>query len=356
MRMVKRNRTWGCGVSRHNRKPEGLFLLVLLGAAAAAPAAAADTVGDFIARKLRDFQFFGSEKEKPATTPRKAPATKVTINGRSPYSALSGRAGAGRIVVPLPRPRPFPSHGPQPERQEPRTAALPTAPVVTDTAGRVVVKPEALARERDHYRAVYLKPKEIGRWDATTVGKARRNCRIVLATLNVDASPISPIGGPQGCGIAAPVLVRTLGIADLKPDARLNCRFTAALYEWVRNVVQPAARKKFGQPVVAIRQLSHYACRRRGGISRGPVRISEHSFGNAIDIGGFVLANGKTVSVLKDWGSLSALFNRKAAFLKEVRDGACRHFSTVLSPDYNKAHRNHFHFDLGRGGRYRICK
>ncbi len=336
-------------------------------------ARAADTLKDFISDKLKGLDLNPFDDDRPAvrpahpagktsTRPRK-PGANVTINGRPAARILN--KGGKRLAAPLPRPRPFGQNGKNvkvlrkggmEEASAAQEAAMPATKVRLDSAGRVLVDPNALARERDHTKAVYLRPKEIGHWDAATVKKARRDCDIVLATLNVDAQPIPSIGGPQGCGIAAPVLVKSLGLADLKPDAKLNCRFTAALYEWVRNVVQPAARKKFGQPVVAIRQLSHYSCRRRGGITRGPVRISEHSFGNAIDIGAFVLADGTTISLLKDWGSLSALFNRKAAFLKAVRDGACKYFSTVLSPQYNKAHANHFHFDLGRGGRYKICK
>ena len=313
------------------RRFMGISVATALALTVPAQAQAQPSLADLIGRKLKELGLTGP---RPAIRKRTGPSR------------------TRRLAVPLPRPRPFPDGRP-PGRMSARSAA---APVVADSAGRVLVNPKALARERDHFRAVYLQPKEIGHWDAATVRTARRNCEIVLATLNVDASPVDPIGGPQGCGIAAPVLVRSLGIVDLKPDAKLNCRFTAALYEWVRNVVQPAARKKFGQPVVAIRQLSHYSCRRRGGISRGPVRISEHSFGNAIDVGGFVLANGERISLLHDWGEFSALFNKKAAFLKEVGEGACKYFSTVLSPRYNKAHANHFHFDLGRGGRYKICK
>ena len=286
---------------------------------------------DLIGRKLRELGLAGPATGKPRRV---------------------GRPRTRQARLPLPRPRPFPPGRPPTLANTGKA----TVPVVADAAGRVLVKPEALAKERDHFRAVYLQPKEVGHWDTATVRKARNNCELVLATLNVDAASIDPIGGPQGCGIAAPVLVRALGIAALKPPAKLNCRFTAALYEWMRNVVQPAARKEFGQPVVAIRQLSHYACRKRGGVTRGPVRISEHSFGNAIDIGGFVLANGERISLLRDWGELSALFSKKAAFLQKVREGACKYFSTVLSPRYNKAHANHFHFDLGRGGRYKICK
>ena len=335
-----------------------IALMLALALPALAPASAqAETLKDFITRKLQDFDLLGGQSApaKPSTRPA-PPGGKpaITLNGRPATESLS-RNGAAAAGVPLPRPRP--AGLPMQHRPDTPPGAAPTrTAVLTDAAGRVVVDPRQLLQERDHYQAVYLKPKEIGHWDTATVKRVRKNCNIVLAALNVDAEPLSPIGGPQGCGIAAPVQVKSLGMARLKPAAKLNCRFTAALYEWVRNVVQPAARKHFRQPVVAIRQLSDYSCRRRGGITRGPVRISEHSFGNAIDIGWFELANGQRVQLLKDWGEFSALFNRKAAFLADVRKGACKYFSTVLSPKYNKAHANHFHFDLGRGGRYNICK
>ena len=340
--------------------PRGQKRMVALMLAAAAllllmSPAGAETLGDFISRKLRDVKQALApaptrRNERPRSTGKTASHSqaRVRVNGRAPEVALRG--GKRAKTVPLPRPRP-PALAARHAGAAPQRTA-----VLTDAAGRVVVDPGRLAHERDHYRAVYLKPKEIGHWDAAHVKAARKNCEIVLAALNVDAEPLEPIGGPQGCGIAAPVLVRALGAAQLKPAAKLNCRFTAALYEWVRNVVQPAARKRFGQPVVAIRQLSDYSCRRRGGVTKGPVRISEHSFGNAIDIGYFELADGSRIHLLRDWGEFSALFNKKAAFLAEVREGACKYFSTVLSPKYNKAHENHFHFDLGRGGRYRICK
>ncbi|GEM_PF-2563642 len=355
-------------------------------AVAAQPVHAGDTMADLISRKLKELDLLQASGGNSAAGNGGADAgarqqqsgPTVLINNRPPAQVLDSRTGRTRppaparaAIAPLPRPRPamlarqangvkraagagtgagtvFPAPGNSPAPM--RTAVL------TDAAGRVVVDPKLLLQERDHTRAVYLKPREIGQWDAATARRVRRNCDIVLAALNVDARPLPSIGGPEGCGIAAPVEVRALGAARVKPAARLNCRMTAALYEWMRNVVQPAARRRFGQPVVAIRQLSDYSCRRRGGIRKGPVRISEHSFGNAIDIGYFELADGRRIHLLKDWGEFSALFNRKAAFLAEVREGACKYFSTVLSPKYNKAHANHFHFDLGRGGRYKICK
>ncbi len=278
-------------------------------------------------------------------------AKRPAAGTRRPAMADRGSA-ARRPAVPLPRPRPanlVAGHGSGAAEPEP------SAPVVATRNGRIMVKVEDLGKERDSYSAVYLAPKERGTWSRDAVRKARRRCEIVLAATNVDAEPVSPIGGPKGCGIAAPVKVRSLGAVKVSPPGRFNCTMTAALYKWITDVVQPAARSRFKQPVVEIREFASYSCRRRGGVTRGPVRISEHSFGNAIDIAEFRLADGTRISVLKDWGGLSALFDRKAAFLREVHKKACGIFSTVLGPEANKAHRNHFHFDLGRGGRYKYC-
>ena len=284
---------------------------------------------------------------------------QATPSPRKALPAARKKAAAGRSV-PLPRPRPAnlaARNGGAPASSAGGKNSTPAAvPVAATRTGRIVVKVDELGKERDSYSAVYLAPKERGSWNREVVRKARQRCEIVLAATNVDAEPVSPIGGPKGCGIAAPVKVRSLGAVKVSPPGRFNCTMTAALYKWITDVVQPAARSRFKQPVVEIREFSSYSCRRRGGVTKGPVRISEHSFGNAIDVAEFRLADGTRISVLKDWGGFSALFNRKAAFLREVHKKACGIFSTVLGPEANKAHRNHFHFDLGRGGRYKYCR
>ncbi len=108
---------------------------------------------------------------------------------------------------------------------------------------------------------------------------------------------------------------------------------------WLEQAVQPAAERLFNQDVQTIEHYGAYSCRRLYGRDEGP--WSEHATGNAVDISGFILADGTRVSVLGDWDGESA----KAEFLRTVRDGACSGFSTVLSPDYNAAHADHFHFD-----------
>jgi len=123
----------------------------------------------------------------------------------------------------------------------------------------------------------------------------------------------------------------------------------------VTGVLQPAAVAHFKRPVVAIRNATAYACRRRNNGRKG--RISEHAFGNALDVSGFELSSGRLITVEDGWSTAGAFtgLSAQASFLKDAHDGACGLFSTVLGPRANALHHNHFHLDLGRGGRYKIC-
>ena len=130
------------------------------------------------------------------------------------------------------------------------------------------------------------------------------------------------------------------------------CPVAAALALWERDVLQPAALRRFGSRVVRIDHAGSYSCRRLYGQSEG--RFSEHATANAIDILGFRLADGRRISVLRDWQGEAA----DTAFLREVRNGACDLFATVLSPDYNRAHADHFHLDQASRGSFggRLCR
>jgi hypothetical protein len=109
-------------------------------------------------------------------------------------------------------------------------------------------------------------------------------------------------------------------------------------------VIQPAAIRHFGSRVTRIDHLGSYHCRRTYGRTAGA--WSQHATADALDVAGFRLADGTRISVLEDWSGGGP----KAAFLREVRDGGCRLFPTVLSPDYNAAHRDHFHLDMASRG------
>ncbi|HEV7658850.1 MAG TPA: extensin family protein [Allosphingosinicella sp.] len=153
--------------------------------------------------------------------------------------------------------------------------------------------------------------------------------------------------GPQ-CGYEG--AVRLSGGA-LPGDVGTSCAVAAALILWEREIVQPAARRHFGRPVAAIDHYGSYSCRRLNGREDGG--WSEHARANALDVAGFRLEGRARIAVAADWRDAGA----KGRFLREVRDGACRLFATVLSPDHNEAHRDHFHFDQARrGGGWGACR
>ncbi|SEI81953.1 Extensin-like protein C-terminus [Sphingobium sp. AP50] len=181
----------------------------------------------------------------------------------------------------------------------------------------------------------------------------RARCMALLDRAGVAYVAMKP-GGADQC--------HYIDVVRLKPDRDAialapasvapSCPVVAALKLWEWQVVQPAAQRIYGQPVRSIRHFGSYSCRRIYGRSQGD--YSEHATADAIDIAAFVLKDGRQVSVLKDWKGEG----KDAAFLRDVRDGACRLFSTVLSPDYNAAHRDHFHLDQAERGAtgWRACR
>lgn len=184
---------------------------------------------------------------------------------------------------------------------------------------------------------------------------APAECRQLLGDAGVRFVLASPRGA-GACRFEAPVRLQPGGsrrIALAPAAVETSCPVAAALALWEWRVVQPAARRHFGVPVASIAHFGSYNCRRMYG--RGTGDWSEHARGNALDIAGFRLADGRRVSVLGDWQGDSAAAR---AFLRDVRDGACGLFATVLSPDYNAAHRDHLHLDEADRGPmgWRACR
>jgi len=133
-------------------------------------------------------------------------------------------------------------------------------------------------------------------------------------------APVHPI--ENGCGYEDAAILRHGGVS-YGGDVLMRCGALVPLLLWQRHVVEPAAKQMFGSPVAAT--------------------------ANAIDVSGFVLADGTRISIARDWRDAGA----KGRFLHAVRDGACRFFGTVLSPDYNALHHDHFHMGASRWG---VCK
>jgi hypothetical protein len=141
------------------------------------------------------------------------------------------------------------------------------------------------------------------------------------------------------------------GWVQLRPNALLRCPMVPAVDHWVQTVVMPAARYHFGVPVTEIKVASSYSCRPMNNVNGAT--LSEHGHANALDVSAFVLANGTVVAVKTGWWGAFAHRN----FLRAVHGGACRTFTTVLGPNYDSNHRDHFHLDLARHRNGdRVCK
>ena len=143
-----------------------------------------------------------------------------------------------------------------------------------------------------------------------------------------------------GCSALGAVQLRDIGVPVTGITA-MTCPLAFAFTQWVQSDLQVPAMGEFGSAVVKVETMGTYSCRPIAGTGR----LSEHGSANAVDVAAFVLADGRRVSVLNGWSG----DEREARFLKSVRASACRRFNTVLSPDYNADHRDHFHFDMGRG-------
>jgi hypothetical protein len=157
--------------------------------------------------------------------------------------------------------------------------------------------------------------------------------------------PLPPLGPPD------PSMTASIPPVAVQPAATLACPIVSALDQWITGAVQPAALRWFRQPVVEIKQISAYSCR---GMNGNPnAHISEHAFGNALDVAEFDLADGHKVSVQYGWQGSP----EEQGFLHDVQSAACEEFTTVLAPGANVYHYNHIHVDLMRhtNGRH-ICE
>lgn len=142
--------------------------------------------------------------------------------------------------------------------------------------------------------------------------------------------------------------VNNVGPVAIKPTATLACPIVSALEGWLTNSVQPAAQRWLGSPVAEIKQISAYSCR---GMNGNPnAHISEHAFGNALDIAAFTLADGRRISVKDGWKGLP----EEQGFLRDIQGAACQQFNTVLAPGSNVYHYDHIHVDLMRRSSGRV--
>jgi hypothetical protein len=262
---------------------------------------------------------------------------------------------------PVPQPPPAPAQPPsypdsdmrQPRYGAPSNGPISlTAPGVAPDEDEIELPPEGTPRSgqplaQRSYQGSYQRP-----YPDTQAYPPRDRYSTAPYSQRPDAAPSQPqaeplprLGPAQGNSVAA------FGPVAVKPAATLACPIVSVLDRWLADSVQPAAQRWFGARVVEIRQISAYSCRGMNGNSHA--HISEHAFGNALDIAGFTLADGRHISVKDGWKGMP----EEQGFLRDVQAAACQQFTTVLAPGSNVYHYDHIHVDLmRRASRRLICE
>lgn len=194
-----------------------------------------------------------------------------------------------------------------------------------------------------------MPPVSTERFNGVTIAELAQNdqvCRAAFSLSHLEGKLLdhSPLEG--GCGISNGVQVERTSVS-LNRKFQSSCKLAATFSVFEEKVLQPAAERHFGQTVAGISHWGTYACRNRNNRQAGS--RSEHAQANAIDIAGFKLQDGQSITVRDDWNAGGS----KEAFLREVHQGACQLFQGVIGPDGDRHHHDHFHFDMGR---WRFCR
>lgn len=171
---------------------------------------------------------------------------------------------------------------------------------------------------------------------------ATRQCTRRLSDQGFDFRSLPDRRFEGGCSAVGAVQLLDIGTPVTNLGA-MRCGLAEAFAGWVRYGVVPASRQILGSEVVRVESFGTYACRGTVGTGRAR-RLSEHAVSNAVDIAAFRLADGRRIAVLGGWSSGDPEVRR---FLRAIHGSACKRFRTVLGPDYNSAHANHFHMDMG---------
>ena len=171
-------------------------------------------------------------------------------------------------------------------------------------------------------------------------------CFADLSRQGVRYSPLPDRDYGGGCQLIGAVQLIDIGM-PVTGIKGMRCALARSFIGWARGGIAPAAREILGGELVKIETMGSYACRNTVGTAPQYTRLSSHAQGNAVDVSGFVLADGRRITVQEGWRSADPA---TAEFLRVIRASACKRFGTVLSPDYNAAHYNHLHLEDDRAG------
>ncbi len=216
-----------------------------------------------------------------------------------------------------------------------RPVIRPASPQVTAAAARPAALP--LLGPENSIRP-FVRPEELEQRVFLKKRKLRKGS--VCGDIDIQGKAVGRVkGNIKACGIKDAVQITSVSGVKLSRPSTMDCGTAQALNKWVDKTVKPTFKRR--GPLVELQVAAHYACRTRN--NRKGARISEHGKGRAIDISGFKMADGEVVTVLNGWRK-----NPSKKQLTKVWRGACGPFGTVLGPNSDRYHRDHFHLDTAR--------
>nr|WP_281518003.1 extensin family protein [Pseudomonas aeruginosa] len=189
-------------------------------------------------------------------------------------------------------------------------------------------------------------PNLLTRYKLWRLADDRALCDAALATSQLRYQRVADDPPAATCPLSNSLRVRGAAL-ELSSSFLASCPLAVSYALFERHVLRPAAVDIYGQPLARVEHVGSFAC--RNVYNRESGRRSQHASANALDISGFRLADGRRIRLATDWADDGA----DGRFLRRVRDGACASFNAVLGPDYNAAHRDHFHLDMGL---WKVCR
>lgn len=273
----------------------------------------------------------------PEPRPTDVPSTQDRVTQTPGSNGASDRFDekkSGRTM----QARPEPADGAEPEPPAVAPAPTPKPDITEPDVEPPAVAPQPPRKPADTGAGKMLVDPRSADLPGDKMPDGEVACRERLKTLGVEFEEHKAESNPEiGCSIPYPIVLKTLGKSiGIAPGAELNCAMAEAAARFAADVVQPAAKAEFGADLKSIGQASAFVCRPRHGAGK----LSEHAFGNALDIAGFTLSDGKTIEVGP------APPEKEGRFLNAVRKAACGPFKTVLGPGADSDHSLHFHLDL----------
>ncbi len=180
---------------------------------------------------------------------------------------------------------------------------------------------------------------------------------MLLGQVEAEAQPPIEEGGVKQCGTQSPLSVTGVlangRMVPVSGGVVTDCGMASALPAWVEEIdsyLMAKEKTRIEELIVG----TSYMCRNVNGSADG--NLSFHAFADALDIVGFRLEDGRTVTVEGGWADA---LSPEGRLLRFAHDAACGHFTTTLGPEANALHRDHLHVDLGCHGKTctaRLCE